>query len=403
MHNAMIKRIFKSISPRQQFKPIILLTFLGIIAVLPAKAQLECIIEADAAMPLCYGQLVKLQVTENENYLYSWEPTGDTTFSIEFNAYETQEFTVTVTDTTNGESCMSAPFTVEVRPAFEIALEQMQLTCTNGDNESGNTAMVSALATGISDSYTYRWDVPPIQIAPGNPALAIGLKAHLWYFINIEDQFGCIQQDSIYTKAYNNPLVEIEADPDTAYIQNPYIDFSFTNLSADSIEITNHFWEFGDESPSSDLLTPEHLYTEEGDYNVILTVVNPQGCDTVYLKAVKVLPIKLSIPNVITPNGDNINDQFIITEAPPGEDEEENGGLKMAMNNAYKPLSTYYKKTTLVIFNRQGRKVYESINYQNDWDGGGLKDGAYFYVLQCEGFKSNEVYKGSLTIIGSNN
>lgn len=399
----MIKAISVNKTRFRHSKSFLVLLMAGLIFSISAKAQdVDCEITADADMPLCYGQLVKLQATEGENYIYSWEPTGDTTSSIEFKAFETQDFVVNITDTVSGVSCMSAPFTVEVRPSFEIELEQMQLTCTNGDNDNGNTAMLNATASGDSEPYTYRWDVSPIQIAPGNPRLAIGLKAHLWYFINIEDQHGCFQQDSIYTQAYQNPVVEIEADPDTAYIQNPIINFSFTNLSADSIEITNHFWEFGDESPSSDLLTPEHLYTEEGDYIVILTVVNPYGCDTIYLKEVKVLPIKLKIPNVITPNGDNINDQFIITEAPPGEDEQ-NSGLKMASNsNAYKPLSTYYKSTTLVVFNRHGRKVYESTNYQNDWDGGGLKDGTYFYVLKCEGFKSNEVYKGSITIIGSN-
>jgi len=380
-----------------------LLSMMALLFSFSAKAQImDCTITADADMPLCYGQLVKLKVTEGDNYIYSWQPTGDTTSSIEFKAFETSEFVVNVTDTVTLESCMSS-LTVEVRPPFEISLEQMQLTCTNGDNDNGNTAMINATATGISEPFSYRWEVSPVQIAPGNPRLAIGLKAHQWVFITIEDQFGCFQQDSIYTDAYQNPVVEIEADPDTAYIQNPIINFSFTNLSADSIEITNHFWEFGDESPSSDLLTPEHLYSEEGEYSVILTVVNPQGCDTIYLKQVKVLPIKLKIPNVITPNGDNINDLFVITEAPPGEGEE-NGVLKSATNsNAYKPLSTYYKSTTLVIFNRHGRKVYESTNYQNDWDGGGLKDGTYFYVLKCEGFKSNEVYKGSLSIVGSSN
>jgi len=390
---------------KNRFKPSISYYLLSLMAMLfsfSAKAQMECIITADADIPLCYGQLVKLTVTEGDNYIYSWQPTGDTTSSIELKAFETNEFVVNVTDTVTGESCMSS-LTVEVRPPFEISLEQMQLTCTNGDNDNGNTAMINATATGDSEPFIYRWEVSPVQIAPGNPRLAIGIKAHQWVFITIENQFSCFQQDSIYTEAYQNPVVEIEADPDTAYIQNPIINFSFTNLSADSIEITNHFWEFGDESPSSDLLTPEHLYSEEGEYSVILTVVNPQGCDTIYLKQVKVLPIKLKIPNVITPNGDNINDLFVITEAPPGEGEE-NGVLKSATNsNAYKPLSTYYKSTTLVIFNRHGRKVYESTNYQNDWDGGGLKDGTYFYVLKCEGFKSNEVYKGSLSIVGSSN
>lgn len=381
--------------------PLIITLLLLILFPVISRAQLECIIESNANMPVCNGQLVQLSVAANDNYTYLWSPGGETTASIDITAIENKEFRVTVTDTISGEECLSAPYLLEVRPRIESDLQQMQLTCTNGDNDNGNTAMVQASASGESTTFDYRWDVRPVQIAPGNPALAIGLKAHLWYFITIEDEFGCLQKDSIFTQAYANPLVEIEADPDTAYIQNPYINFSFTNLSADSIDITNHFWEFGDESPSSDLDTPEHLYTEEGDYNIVLTVVNPQGCDTVFVKAVKVLPIKLKIPNVITPNGDNINDYFIISEAPPGEDET-GGGLKSAEYEGFKALNIYYKRTTLVIFNRHGRKVFESNDYQNNWDGGNLKDGTYFYMLECEGFKSTDVYKGSLTIIGSN-
>lgn len=72
-------------------------------------------------------------------------------------------------------------------------------------------------------------------------------------------------------------------------------------------------------------------------------------------------------------------------------------------DGAIRSLSAYYKKTNLVIFNRQGKKLYESTNYNNDWGGSGLSDGVYFYVLQCEGFKSNEVYKGAITIFGSGN
>jgi len=53
----------------------------------------------------------------------------------------------------------------------------------------------------------------------------------------------------------------------------------------------------------------------------------------------------------------------------------------------------------LVIFNRFGRIVYESDNYKNNWNGGNLPDGTYFYVLKCQGYKNkNMVYKGSVTI-----
>jgi gliding motility-associated-like protein len=67
------------------------------------------------------------------------------------------------------------------------------------------------------------------------------------------------------------------------------------------------------------------------------------------------------VPNVITPNGDGLNDVFIVKNI------------------------TVYPENTLSIFNRWGKKVYEKQGYKNDWDGGGLEDGTYYYVLKIEG------------------
>ena len=70
---------------------------------------------------------------------------------------------------------------------------------------------------------------------------------------------------------------------------------------------------------------------------------------------------KLKIPNSFTPNGDNINDYFTI------------GGLE--------------ENSSLIIFDRFGKKLYESSNYQNDWDGKDsngniLPSDTYWYVLK---------------------
>jgi gliding motility-associated-like protein len=71
----------------------------------------------------------------------------------------------------------------------------------------------------------------------------------------------------------------------------------------------------------------------------------------------------LTIPNVITPNLDGINDLFEI-----------------------KNLS---QNTEVIILNRWGNLVYSSANYQNDWDGKDtsgkeLADGVYTYKFTTE-------------------
>ncbi|MBK9290211.1 MAG: gliding motility-associated C-terminal domain-containing protein [Bacteroidetes bacterium] len=365
-------------------------------------AQPACNIVTPNQFPVCPNTIVTLSGPEGTNYQYLWMPGGQTSRVITYIAGETITHTLTVTDATTGESCTSSPFEALVFPKMEITLTQLQRTCSNADNNNGQTAILLAEASGGTPPYTYNWQVRPIEIAPGNPRMAIGLKARQWYKINITDASGCLDSAKIFTTAYPNPKIEIITSSDTAYIQNPYIDFRFSNRSTDSVQVTDFYWLFDDDGPRVTLPEPRHLYTTEGDFTARLTVFNPQGCDTTYTRQVKIMPVKLSIPNIITPNGDNINDVLIITEAPPSNE----GGdrFKSAFSDpGIKPLNTYYLRTRLVIFNRHGKVVYESTNYNNDWGGEGLKDGVYFYVLQCEGFKSNEVYRGSITIMGSNN
>ncbi|MBB2144863.1 T9SS type B sorting domain-containing protein [Pedobacter sp. LMG 31464] len=67
------------------------------------------------------------------------------------------------------------------------------------------------------------------------------------------------------------------------------------------------------------------------------------------------------VPNVITPNGDGKNDVFRID------------GLELHPNNI------------LYIFNRWGNEVYRSNgSYKNDWNGNGLNEGTYYYVLKIK-------------------
>jgi PKD repeat protein len=249
-----------------------------------------------------------------------------------------------------------------------------------------------------------------LHIAPGDPSWAIGLEAYKYYFIKVTDGRGCIQRDSISPKAYPNPVVEISTDPgDTVYLQNPHVTYSYENLSADTLDISNFYWVLNQQyNITSTEFEPRFTYVETGEYSIELKVYNPQGCDTTYLHSVRVEPVKLKIPNVFTPNGDGTNDFFIIaldgnSDMPSGGDAQKNrddGGTTYEYDN-YEPLSRYYESTELTIFNRWGRVVYHSKDYQNDWDGGGLADGTYFYVLKCHGLKNDATYQGSVMIIKS--
>jgi gliding motility-associated-like protein len=68
--------------------------------------------------------------------------------------------------------------------------------------------------------------------------------------------------------------------------------------------------------------------------------------------------------NAITPNGDGINDKWIVFSAS-------------CANSA-----------KVQVFNRYGSKVYASQNYQNDWQGTykekAIPDGTYYFVVDLK-------------------
>lgn len=376
------------------------LTFLAFWPIQSAMSQLPCTITSSTPSPVCYNADFVLSVPSQNGLKYKWS-TGDTTASITVRLTQPADFTVTVTNPALGTVCTSQPFHMDVRSKINISFKQLQLTCTDASQDIGNTAQVKATASGgySASEYHYFWNVKPIQVSPGDPSVAVGLRAHQYYSIRVVDPAGCVAQDTLYTQAYPNPVVKITASPDTAYIQNPHIKFSFENLSQDTLQISNSYWEFDKDQNSYSQPEIVHTFDKVGTYSAYLTVFNPQGCDTLYTHVVDVLPVELFIPNVFTPNGDGINDYFVI-KAKDASQQGTKSTLKFdGAAQDYKPLNDYYEKTHLVIFNRLGRKVFESDNYKNDWDGGGLPDGTYFYVLKCQGFKDKMVvYKGSIAI-----
>ncbi|MBN7813051.1 DUF11 domain-containing protein, partial [Algoriphagus sp. H41] len=87
--------------------------------------------------------------------------------------------------------------------------------------------------------------------------------------------------------------------------------------------------------------------------------------------------MEFEIPNAITPNGDGVNDTWVI-----------------------KGLREFFATNKVTIVNRWGVEVYKSSNYQNDWSGGNLNGGTYFYQLEVRDSSGKEhTFTGFITLI----
>jgi len=86
-------------------------------------------------------------------------------------------------------------------------------------------------------------------------------------------------------------------------------------------------------------------------------------------------PIILEIPNVITPNGDGYNEKFVIS------------GIEQC------------DKSRLIIRNKNGKIVYQTQGYENNWGADGLEAGIYYYQFYYTIHNIEETRSGTLTVI----
>ena len=118
----------------------------------------------------------------------------------------------------------------------------------------------------------------------------------------------------------------------------------------------------------------QHQYTfnEPGNYRAVVGMSNSHDCqlDSVEF-LISVSESMLTVPNVFTPNGDGMNDEFRVV---------------------YRSIKEFH----CWVYNRWGHKVYEWTDPAKGWDGtiGGkpAAEGAYYYVIRALGTDAESDY-----------
>jgi len=136
--------------------------------------------------------------------------------------------------------------------------------------------------------------------------------------------------------------------------------------------IEEWYWTFNSEY-FSNLKDPIKQF-EQDDYEICLTVTNQYSCKAILCENIEVR-YEFIIPNIITPNGDGMNDNFVV---------------KALFGDGNK----------LTIYNRWGDKVYENESYKNDWGATNgsrdLSSGTYYYILITN---LGEKFTGHVTVL----
>jgi gliding motility-associated-like protein len=95
-----------------------------------------------------------------------------------------------------------------------------------------------------------------------------------------------------------------------------------------------------------------------GNFPACLVIEDNFGCQDSICQILEIVPASIENINIITPNGDNIND-FLSFE-----------------------YLSFYPDNEIFIFNRWGNELFRQKNYQNNWSGSEYDEGTYFYLLK---------------------
>lgn len=291
---------------------------------------------------ICNGLSTAISTIQGYNsYLWS---TGSTQALITVN--QGGVYTVEVVDA-NG--CLGNAAILINEPNFSLTTNTTTVCL-------GGTALLTAGGGG-----TYSWSTGEI-----GSSIVVGPTQNTTYSVTITngsctetlDQLIYVEQipsASIQDTFYVQPGVSIAISGPEGY--DEYSWFPYDNLSAINLQNTSF----------------------SGNQSTTYAVVSSlsQGCQRI--DSIWVFVIDLTIPTGFSPNGDQTNDRFVIPELE-------------------------FYSGDIIIWNRWGDKVFESDNYQNNWDGtckeplcltqGPLPEGTYYYQITVKDL----VYNGFTTL-----
>ncbi|MES2285611.1 MAG: PKD-like domain-containing protein [Bacteroidota bacterium] len=275
--------------------------------------------------------------------------------------------------TATGNGCIGKPtiLTITLNPLPIIGGLFIAITPANCYDTAGS--VLGMVMPPGQKPFTFTW-VNALGDTIGN-SLDLNNVIAGSYTLTVNDSVGCsivmgpyvIGSTSVVTAAFT-------ADP--TFGQTPLT----VNLTNESIDATHYLWDFGTMDTST-LVDPTYIIIPTGQFQICLIAYNAFNCTDTACSIIDVDKTNVFIvPNVFTPNDDNVNDVFAVQ------------GIGLESLDAQ-------------IFNRWGQKVFEWHTINGDWDGrtaSGVPapSGTYYYIIKAKGKDGKDYFeKGSFSLI----
>jgi gliding motility-associated-like protein len=247
---------------------------------------------------------------------------------------------------------LETPITINPSPIFEIIKSPDEIVCEE-------TPVSLSTSTTFSN---YLWSTGATTeiitiFQPGN------------YSATVTDANGCEAQQTSTVDMWPKPVVTATAEPEET--------FEDQEVQLRATGAVSYQWIPEDLLDNPSIANPIATVSETTEFMV--RGDNAEGCIDTAFVVVEVIEnnaINIDPRKVFTPNGDGIDDTWTI-------DYIEN-----------------YPGAQVTIYNGHGSIVFESNNYNNDWnavhEGKNLPETAYFYVIRYE---NKNPKTGSVTVI----
>ncbi len=295
----------------------------------------------------CDGDTVMLNAGPGfETYLWqdgSNEPWYPATGSGTYTVVVSDQYNCTATDSVKVEFVQSP--VVDLGPDQEVCL--------------GDTVVLAA----PEGSYSYYWNGQP----GGQKFYTTSEGTYTLSVVNVCDSI------SDEVNVYVGTIVPVDLGED-------HLAFPGETIVLDAGSgYDSYLWQDGSQNQQLEV-TENSQGNGEGIYSVQVTEGPCKSSDSVQVEFFTVW-----VPQVITPNGDGKNDLFI---PDPGK------WLGIRENH-------------MIVFNRWGEKVWESMDFEHGWDGKKdgkvVADGTYYWILDVtySDQEMHKVLKGTLTVIGT--